>query len=295
VTGFADVLARKLADAARVAAGVGTFVSMAGPLARVNFQGATVDMRCDGWYPPIAGMPVRVETVDGSMRVVGPSRALSPRGTVTESLDGGARARLTVDGIEYVLPVIAPYAPVPTDIVIINWQSGHVFGEEAAAPVTETPGTVSPVREQFTDLTIQPVRSGRFDTSWGNWWGGAEVWASNNNKGIWVFGDRLGALAGATLDRAEFFLPDPIKAAGAAFIGLHTHADIPGGAPNIIELTPLPARAGWIRLPEGWAQFLRDNAGAGIGVTSGAGDNRWPGVGQAGGSQSGWLRFAGSR
>lgn len=292
---LSDVLSQKLADTQRVASVVGIFVTMAGPLARVNVQGATVDLRCDGWYPPIPGMPVRVDTVDAIMRVVGPAQTLPARAVVTASVAGGSRAEVNADGKTYVLPVLAPYSPLVSDVVVINWMSGHILGEEAAAPATTDPGTIPGGGAPFTDLLIQPASSGKYDTSWDNWWGGTEVQASDNNKGIWVYGGRFAALAGANVAALDLCLPSPIVAAGAAYVGLHVYPSIPGGEPSITSLTPLSARAGWVALPASWGNYLRDNPDAGIGVTSGAGNNRWPGVGQAGGSQSGWLRFAGTR
>lgn len=297
MTSFEEVVARKFADVSTVSSSVGVFLAMVGSLARVNTQGSTVDVRCDGWSPPIPGMPVRVETVNGVMRVVGPSQTLAARGEVLESLDGGSRARVLVGDADFVLPVMAPYAPLVSDTVIINWMSGHVLGEEAAAPVTGAPEEASGGNVPFPPILIQPAASGKYDTNWDNWWSPPEVWASDNNKGCWFYSGRFSALAGANITRVEFFLPPPIRAVGAAYIGLHAYASQPGGEPTITDLVALPAsaRSGWIEVPASWGNYLRDNPGAGFGVTSGAGDNRWPGVGQAGGGQSGWVRFTGTR
>ena len=290
----ADVVQRKLADVSRTRSVTGVFVEMVGSLARVNVQGSTVDVRCDGWNPPIPGMPVRVDVTNGSMRVTGPSQTLPARAEVLEDIESGTRARIT-DGVsDWTLSVMAPYVPIPGDVVVVNWFSGHVLGEEAAAPEVVVPPEQPQRPTSFENLLIQPGGSGKFDLSWSNWWG-SDVWASNNNVGAWFYLGRFSALAGADITRVEIFLPPPHRAVGAAFIGLHGHAGIPGGNPGITNLIPLPTRSGWVQLPTGWGAHLRDNPGHGVGVTSGAGDNRWPGVGQAGGGQSGWLRFAGTR
>lgn len=294
---YEETIARKLAAVPDVSSSVGVFVGSVGSLARVTTQGATIDIRCDGWSPPTPGMPVRVETVNGLMRVVGPSQALPARGTVVASVAGGTRATVDAGGSLYTLPVMAPYSPIPSDTVIINWITGHVLGEEAAAPEVETPGSVGSGGTAFSNLLIQPAASGKYDENWSNWWSPPEVWASDNNKGAWFYSGRFSALAGATLTKAEFCFPTPIRSVGAAYIGLHDYPSQPGGNPTINELTYLAPgqRSGWYTLPAGWADYLRDNPNSGIGVTSGAGDNRWPGVGQAGGGQSGWVRFEGSR
>lgn len=295
-----DEVNRKLAGVPRVSSVVGEFVGMLGGLARVNVQGSLVEVRCDGWTPPIAGMPVRVESLNGLMRVVGPSRTLSPRGVVTESLDGGVRAAVTVDGVPYVLPVVAPYAPVPTDVVVVNWFSGHVIGEEASAPVVEEPPSApSESTRPFADFLVYPTGSGKYDSNTVQWWGGPEVWASNNNAGIWVYGGRLSTLAGANVTGLEIFLP-LIQTVGNVSVGLHSYSGIPGGAPVLTDLVSLPARSGWVgntdafRFPSWWGNHLRDNPNAGIGVSApGGGYTRWRGVGQD--SLSGVLRFSGTR
>lgn len=294
---LADVVTRKLSDVPKVSSTVGIFMTMVGGLARVNLQGASVDIRCDGWTPPIPGMPVRVESLNGAMRVVGPSQALSPRGEVVGSLDGGVRALVRIDGTDHVLPVMAPYVPVLTDIVIVNWQSGHVLGEEAAEPEVEELPPAAGGGSAFTGLLITPTASGKYDTEWANWWAPPEVWASDNNKGIWVYGGRFAALAGANITKTWFHFPPPLRVSGAASIGLHTYDSIPGGNPTITDLITVPPdrRSGWFELPASWGTHLRDNPQCGVGVVSGAGYNRWPGVGQAGGGQSGWMRFDGTR
>lgn len=294
---FAEAVRGKLSRTPIVQSTVGVFVEMVSGLARVNLQGSAVDIRCDGWYPPAPGMPVRVEVLNGQMRVAGPSQALPARGVVTAVGGGSTSATVDTGSGVYTLPVLAPYSPLVSDTVVINWMSGHILGQEASAPATSTPETAGGVGSAFTDLLVQPTGSGKYDETYDNWWAPPEVWASNNNKGIWVYGGRFGALAGADVTKSEFHFPRPIRAAGAAYIGLHAYSGIPGGEPSVTDLVAVPAdrRSGWFELPGWWGNHLRDNPDAGIGVTSGAGDNRWPGVGQAGGGQSGWMRFSGNR
>ena len=290
---LSDVVSRRLSDIPRVSTVTGYFVGMVDGLAQVNVQGATVSVRCDGWNPPTPGMPVRVETLNGLMRVTGPSQTLPARGTVVESREGDTRALVDAGGDEYDLPVMAPYVPLPGDVVVLNWQSGHVLGEEAAAPDDQPPPTVGGGSNPFSGLLVQAQSSGKYDFPNGNWWGNGDVRASNNNAGAWFYHGAFTALAGADVSSIELHLPTPWRAVGALFVGLHPHATRPGGAPSIGTLTTVSARSGWVSLPAGWGNFLRDNPNHGIGVTSGAGDNQWPGVPQDG--YSGALRFAGTR
>jgi hypothetical protein len=288
-----DALNRKLADAPKVSSVTGVFVTIVDGLARVNVQGSTVDVRCDGWAPPVPGMPVRVETVNGAMRVAGPARALTPRGEVLESLDSNTRAVVSVDGKTYTLPVMAPYSPLPTDQVVINWESGFILGEQANSVEEEDPDTVPTPSQPFSGLLIQARESGKYDFPNGNWWGNGDVRASNNNAGAWFYHNTLTGLAGANVTGIELYLPPPWRAVGAAFVGVHPHPSRPGGAPGINSSVALNQRSGWVTLPSGWGNYFRDNPSHGIGVTSGSGDNQWPGVPQD--SLSGALRFSGTR
>lgn len=288
-----DRVNRQAADVSRITSAVGVFVAMVDGLARVSIQGAVVDIKCDGWYPPVAGMPVRVDTVNSIMRVVGPAQTLSPRGTVTASVDSGTRAAITVDGVAYTLPVLSGYSPTIGHVVVVNWQTGHILGREAAAPVVSTPSTPGVGGKSFKDLTIAPVGSGKYDTNFDNWWAPPDPWASNNNKGIWVYGGRFVALAGANITRVEMFLP-LITQAGAASIGLHAYPTIPGGEPTITPSTPLTDRNEWVDLPVAWGNHLRDNPTHGIGVLCpSSGMTQWRGFGNH--SLSGVLRFEGTR
>ena len=266
------------------------FVRMDGSFAVVNIGPSTVRVPCVGFYPPVPGMVVQVEWRNGSPVVTGPANPLNPVGTITSP--GTPRATVTVDGETYLLYVRAGYTPSLGDKVTINWTSGiiegAVTGTDAPAPPPESP----PVAQPFSDLVVRAADSGRFQSSW---WGKAP-WASNNNRGIWTYGSRVvDALRGASVTRAEVFLP-LTEQLGNCVIGLHPHGGIPGGAPSISELTNLPIgrRSGWYQLPDGWGAWLRDNVG-GIGVAApGGGLNKWRGV-DTDPAWSGALRFAGSR
>lgn len=289
---YEDLVNSKLADIARVTTAVGVFVGMDGGLAKVNLQGATVRIRCDGFSPPAPNIPVRVDTVGGIMRVTGPAQALNPRGTVTAVGGGSTTVTVEVGGTSWDLPVLAGYSPMVGEVVVINWQSGHVLGEEASAPEPTTPEDKPEAPTAFSNLLVYPTGSGKYDDDWNNWWGGAEVWASNSNDGIWVYGGRFSTLNGADVAKTEMYLPR-LEERGVAFIGLHGYSGIPSGAPTITDTVALSPRNGWVTLPSSWGNHLRDNPNAGIGVTSGAGFNRWAGAGQH--SLSGALRFAGTR
>lgn len=290
-----EVYARKFADVPRVQSVTGVFVGIVDGLARVNLQGSTVDVKCDGWYPPVPGMPVRVDTVNGVMRVVGPAKPQGGRGVVSASLSGGTRARITVDGAVFELPVMAPYSPVVSDTVVVNWTSGHILGEEAAAPTPDPPpATGGGGGGAFSGLLVQSQDSGRWSTSSVNWFGNSDVWTGTTTQGAWFYSGGFSVLAGANVTGVEIYLP-LIKEQNNLSFGLHPHASRPGGSPGIDTLSAhTGARSGWVGLPSVWGNILRDNPSWGVGVISpGGGNNQW--VGRGSDPMSGALRFAGTR
>lgn len=288
-----DILLRKLSETPRVQSYVGIFLGMVNGLARLNLQGAAVDVKCDGWVPPIPGMAVRVESLNGVLRVKGPSTPRSALGEVVESLDGDTRARVVVDGEEWVLPVTAPYVPLPTDKVVIDWMAGFVSGEQAAARVDDTPPPAPPKGVGFAGLLVQATDSGRWSTSYGNWFGNSDVWTGTTTQGAWFYGGGFRVLAGANVSTVEIYLP-LIQQQNNLQFGLHGHAS-KGGSPGITStFTHTGPRSGWVRLPDGWGNALRDNPNWGVGVLSpGGGLNQW--VGRASDAMSGALRFSGTR
>lgn len=269
----------------------GIFVRMDGRFAVVNVGQSTIIIPCVGFYPPVTGMPVRVDWVNGAAAVTGPVRPLNPLGTITAT--GSPRATVAVDGVSYILYYRSGYTPAVGHIVEINWATGIIQGQITGQESPEVPGESGGGDTPFT-VTIRAANSGRYQPGSG-WWGN-DPWASSNNDGIWVYGNRIrDAVGSGTVTRADAYLP-LISEVGLASIGVHSYASIPGGAPGIGTLSPmaLGARNGWVRLPASFATFLAAG-GRGIGVTApgGGGYTRWRGTSSD--SLSGAIRISGIR
>lgn len=286
----ADDVARLLAGATSARSETGVFVRMDGRFAVVNIGTSTVTVPCVGFYPPVPGMAVRVDWVNGSPAVTGPVRPLKPLGVITAT--GTPLATVTVDGTAYLLYYRAGYTPVLGDQVEINWATGIIQGKITGASNPTGPGENGSSSTPF-DVTIRAGNSGRYQPGSG-WWSN-DPRASNSNNGIWTYENRVAdAVAGGSVATIDIYLP-LIKELGNCSIGVHSHPGIPGGAPSISSLTPLGLgqRAGWIRLPQSFGAFVAAG-GRGIGVTApGGGDNIWRGT--AGDSLSGALRITGTR
>lgn len=281
-------LARALARQSTSRSETAVFVRMDGRFAVVNVGTSTVTVPCVGFYPPVTGMPVRLDWVNGSPSVTGPVRPLNPMGVISAA--GTPRAGVTVDGVEWTLPVMDSYTPVVGDQVAINWSMGVIMGKLAAVDSPEAPPESGGGEKPFT-VTVRAAQSGRFQNSW---WGN-DPWASSNNDGIWTYGNRVrDAVGGGTVTSIQIYLP-LVQKLGNCAIGVHPHSSIPGGAPAIGTLTTLSQsqRSGWVTLPTSFGTYVAAG-GRGVGVTApGGGYNIWRGV--AADSLSGALRISGTR
>ena len=284
----ARVLAQKLAGLTSARSETAQFVRMDGRLAVVNIGSSTVTVPCVGFYPPVTGMPVRVDWVNGSPAVTGPVRPLNPLGVLTAT--GNPRATVTVDGVEYSLFYRDGYTPTVGDAVEVNWATGiiqgKITGSDSPTPPAESGGGAVPF-----DVIVRAENSGRYQAGSG-WWSN---WprASVRNVGIWTYGNRIrDAVGSGTVTRAEIYFPLE-QQVGVANIGVHAHPSIPGGAPSITSKANLPygSRSGWQALPDGYGAYLAAG-GRGIGVADG-GDTIWRGTAADG--LSGAIHLYGTR
>ncbi|GAA1147856.1 hypothetical protein GCM10009651_35740 [Microbacterium natoriense] len=284
-----DVLALQASQVTSSRSEAGVFVRMDGRFAVVNIGTSTVTIPCVGFYPPVVGMSVRVDWVNGSPAVTGPVKPLSPLGKITAT--GTPLATVTVDGVAYLLYYRFGYTPTVGDDVEVNWATGIIQGKVTGVSTPTSPGE-NPGGAAPFEVVIRAANSGRYQSSW---WGN-DPWASNNNTGIWVYGNLVpeGVGASATLSTIDIYLP-LVQQVGNCSVGVHAYPAIPGGAPSVTSLTPLAlgGRAGWVRLPIGFGTYLQAG-GRGIGVTApGGGYNIWRGT--AADSLSGALRITGTR
>lgn len=288
MTSNAEAVARKFAEQTSSRSEVAVFVRMDGRFAVVNIGASTITIPCIGFNPPVSGMSVRVDWVNGSPAVMGPSSPLNPLGVVSGT--GAPKATVTVDGVEYMLFYRDGYTPTVGDQVEINWWTGVIQGKITGLDAPDPPPEAPPASAPF-DVTVRAANSGRFQSGSG-WWG-KRPWASSSNVGIWVYDNRIrDAVGSGTVNGCQIYLP-LVQQVGTAAIGLHPHGSIPGGAPGIGSLINLPqgSRAGWQPIPVSFGQYMAAG-GRGIAVANG-GYNIWLGVDED--SLSGAIRLTGTR
>jgi hypothetical protein len=265
---------------------------MDGNLAVINTGNTQIKLPAPGFYPPRSGMTVQVEWRNGKGAVIGPAVTRNPIGEITGT--GSPLATVTVDGVEYLLPYEEWYTPVVSDVVSIDWVREVIVGKLSTSPDPAPEPPDQGGGATTFDVNILAQSSGKYDFNWSNYWGGAEVWASNNNHGVWTYGNafRDGVGAGASISRVFIHLP-LISQVGNCSIGVHNLAGL-SGAPSIHSAVPLSPRGGWVELPVSFGVYLL-SGGRGIGVTApGGGLTKWRGAP----SQDAWsgaLRVLGTR
>lgn len=288
----ADDVARRLADASTARSETGVFVRMDGRLAVVNIGSSTVAIPCVGFYPPVVGMAVQIDWVNGSPAVKGPVKPLNPIGKIKAT--GAPRATVTVDGVDYLLFYRSGYSPAVNHDVEINWATGVIQGQITGVNTPTAPGESGGGTVPF-EVVVRAGNSGRYQPGSG-WWG-REPWASSSNNGIWTYENRVQEAVGTgVVTRAEVYLP-LLEERGLASIGTHDYGSIPGGAPTINSATAMGAgagRSGWVTLPATFGPYLAGgHRGIGVIAPGGNGYNRWRGVDTDG--LSGALRLSGTR
>ena len=287
----ADDVARRFAEGGSSRSEIGIFVRMDGRFAVVNIGTSTVTVPCIGFYPPIAGMAVRVDWVNSSPAVTGPMKPLNPLGKI--SATGTPRATVTVDGVAYLLFYRSGYTPAVNDDVEINWATGVIQGKVTGLTTPTDPGESGVGGAVPFDLVVRASNSGRYQ---GSWWGN-DPWASSSNDGIWVYGTTVRDAVGAGVVHACYVYLPLMQDVGAAAIGVHDHGAIPGGAPGIHDAVGMvggAGRSGWVPVPAAFGQYLAvGNRGIGVLAPGGAGYSKWRGT--AGDPLSGALRLIGVR
>lgn len=285
---FGQTVTRRIAGQSSAHSETAIFVRMDGRFAVINIGTSTITVPCIGISPPVPGMSVRVDWVNGSPAVMGPAVSLNPLGVMTGT--GTPKATVMVDGVEYTLFLRDGYTPTVGDQVEINWWTGIIQGKVTGAESPTPPSESGGGSDAFT-VTVRAANSGRYQSGSG-WWGN-DPWASASNDGIWVYGNRVrDAVGSGSVSRVEIYLPLS-QQVGVASIGVHPHPSIPGGAPSISSKTSLPQgrRSGWQVLPASFGPYLAAG-GRGVAVADG-GYNIWRGTSTD--SLSGALRISGYR
>lgn len=286
-----ELLQDQVKDIPTVGRRTAVFVEMVGNLALVNTDPTSIVVPCVGFSPPIPGMVVQLERLDGQWKVTGPAVAQPAIGTI--SATGTPQALVTINGTDYPFYVRFGYTPSIGDQVEVNWATGVIQGKITGSNAgTTTPANGTGGSVLISNDPVLAWDSGQFRSRWQS----NAVRASDTVSGAWFYNGRVAAaLAGVNVTAIGIYLPLTNSPVGACFVGTHGYATEPGGWTGIANQVALPARSGWVGIPAGsvpaFAAVLA--SGGGIAVTSGSGDTQWAGTQTD--SLSGALRFVGTR
>jgi hypothetical protein len=251
----------------------GTYQGLSGLQVMVSFGDGTVpaDSAMEGL--PLAGDPVWVMTIDGhSPLMLGPTRP-QPGNGIVAAVDGNLATLTTALG-----DVVAPYPAgllTPADVgdtVKIMWGEGpFIIAVMSEAPVVIDPGAGDSPGGALVVREFRSVQAGSYRSGSG-WWQ-PQVWASDNNKGIWGYGSQIPDTipASAAPESIEIYISAAMISGDPPNFGVHGYGGTTGAPdPSYALLTPVAVAPGWISLPLSFANALKAGGGyVGVGVNGG--------------------------
>lgn len=286
---------------------VGQVVVTAG-VASVNVAGGGGVVKWAGEFVPVHGDPVLVLLQGGQAYVLAPVASAGRPATGTVStVPGGSTVTVNVAGVSTACTFLASYSPVVGDTVALDWSSSQprVLGKigTVGAPAAPAPPSAPPPAASAGVTTFPAVDSGSFrDGSWRGdtsdvIQGDAPGYAGHGNNGAWFYGSAPESLAGATVTKAEVYLPSGSSSVSTPAVHLYRHGSRTRPAGDVTRLAgPFDVAkpwgtAGWYPFDTAAAQVIV-NLGGGVGI-AGTPYARLDGLSKNG--QSGALRITWSR
>ena len=227
------------------------------------------------WVPEI-NEPVWVDSVDGMLRLVGPTTPKPGRGIVSD-IDGDLATVVTAFG-EYQMPFSAGDAPGGSDPVGIVWSEGARCFRLSVDPDLPTPAPPPPSPgEEVRTAEFRAIAAGSTDRppKPTRWWTSRPM-ASATTIGAWFYGTQIKDTipADAEFVSLEIWVSWAVRRFGPPRWVLHDHGFPISSTPNLssyVEWEP-GADAGWKTPPDaaGWFNALKAGGSwAGVGLNQG--------------------------
>jgi len=270
---------------------VGRYVGSSGLVALVDLGDSRVPVQfATAWVPQI-NESVWVDSIDGVLRLIGPTTPKPGIGVVLTITDTTAVIR--TDFGDFPMSV-APTDPMPTsgDTVGISWSSQpwctlliDIPDPEPPAPDPGGGGTVVQVAE------FRAIDAGSTDRGSARWWQ-SQPWASNTTYGAWFYGQQVKDTipSGAEFVSLEFYVHRVQDQGGSPRFTRHSDAH-KGGVPSMTGFVEWDPPNGWQTPPNALEWFNDLKAGGarfGVGLNQG-GYSKFASLAQDG--MSGALRF----
>ena len=238
--------------------------------------------------PVIVAQLVRPDAPAQNVVVSRVGQAGPREGTVSSVPGGSDTVTVTANGTDYLATFPYGYALSVGDRVRLLWQGRDatvlfkVGVTPAAAATTSTTAPPPPPKSSGT-FNAQASDSGTYTPELGGWdrWanGGGHVYEGGSayggsNSGAWFYAGAMAELAGATISRVQFRLPErrtvgSYNSAVTVNFWAHTSPNKPGGdVSRTVGPTPYTVQPGWaggfIDLPTSFASTLINGGGISI-------------------------------
>lgn len=278
---MADVARRAVDEKSTLTPRVGRYVGADGLNALVDLGDQRVPVQFATPWVPLINEPVWVDSVDGLLRLVGPTTPKPGIGVVETINSAGTSAVVQTDFGTYTLTV-APTDPMPTsgDTVGIHWSSQPwctllIDVPEPEAPPPAPGGGGSTVKT----AEFRAVDAGSTDRGAPRWWN-AQPWSSDSTYGAWFYGNQIkdtipvGAQLAHDDDGSpllQFFVAWDRRRYGGSRFTLHSDAT-KAGVPAMSGFTVWNPDGGWQTPPNAQEWFDALKAGGdryGVGLNQG--------------------------
>lgn len=198
--------------------------------------------------------------------VLGRAGEDGPREASVTTVPGGSDTiTVTADGVDHTATFLAAYTPTVGDRVRLLWQGRDVtvLGKVGVSPGAVIPTNTTPPPPPASSAGTFPAPATDSATYWGpGGWdsirpGGGIVTqgtvygTANVVTGSWFYGNSMAELAGATINRVRFRVPQRrsvgnYNSAGTIHLYTHNAPNRPGG-----DVTRVSGPTDWV-VPAGW-------------------------------------------
>lgn len=243
---------------------VGRYVGNDGVFALVDLGDQRVPVRFGTPWVPQINEPVWVDSIDGVLRVAGPTLPKPGVGIVLTIT--GTQAVVQTDFGDFAMPV-APTDPMPSsgDTVGISWSSQPwctLLIEVPDPPAPPPPPT--PPGQEWQTTEFRAIDAGSTDRHQARWWTG-QPRAGNSTYGAWFYGTAIKDTipAGAQFGGLEFYVSRVHDSGGAPRFTLHSDP-FKAGVPAMGSVFEWDPPHGYQTPPAPWAEvFFHDLIGGG--------------------------------
>lgn len=269
---------------------VGRYVGNDGTAALVDLGDQRIPVAFATPFIPEVNEPVWVDSIDGVLRMTGPT--LPKPGVGVVATRNGDYVKVTTDFGDFSMPFLNADPPSSGDFVAITWSQGPRCYKLSTSPdPVEPPPPPPPPAPEVKVAEFRAIDAGSTDRGAARWWQ-AQPWASNSTYGAWFYGGQIKDTipASAEFISLEFYVSWQQRQGDPPRFVLHNQP-FKGPVPTPTAFTAWIPGGGWQTPPDPASWFNQLRAGGsqwGVGLNQG-GYNKFSSLAQDG--MSGALRI----